>query len=107
MIQDARGNSHRAFDTYAVCSAKTRVREAARRRPPAGARRAGSPRLTAARIVASNPGATAAVAFAVLATIGPGRLLRAGVTMGRLASVAMIGFRVLGSAYQANQARRR
>ncbi|MEZ6242081.1 MAG: hypothetical protein R3B57_03470 [Phycisphaerales bacterium] len=98
MIQDARQHSHRAFDTYSVCSAKVRVRQAARRTPHAPPGRGDSAKDAAARVVAENPAATAAVAFAVLAALGPGRLLRAGLMAGRLASLAMIGWRAFGPA---------
>ncbi len=94
MIQDARQTDP---DVPALTAAKAKLRSAARRHSGAKNAPPVSPKQAAALIVSENPTAAAAVAFAVVAVVGPGGLFRAASFAFRAAPLVTVAWKALDS----------
>ncbi len=105
MIQNAADSRPDTRDTHAICSAKARVRRAARKPRPQVRRARPSCAQAAIETAAENPAATAAVAFAVVSVLGPIGLIRAGLLAARVAPLVGLGIRAVEGARSPNSPR--
>ncbi len=99
MIQDARQTEH---DARELAAAKARLRSAARRHTHSSGAPPSSPKQAAAQLAVDNPGATAAVAFAAVAAVGPGRLFRMATFAFRVAPLGVVAWRAIRADHSAD-----